>query len=135
MASLRDSNLLVVYCTSTTAFNVRFILARAFASKALTRSPQFLFPALLVAFAMGKSAFLTKRYAKQFGFLHHFSCFGPFVSRIHFVLPQRLISAIPYSSLDAFWRDMLPVSRVSFCCIPLAAEPSVCFSRIGSSNH
>src|SRR4051812_46388596 len=81
---------------------------------------------MLSMFRTSKSAFVPKRYAKQCGFLHYFSCSAPFVSQIYRLHPSG--SAFPYSSLDAFWGDMLPVSHHSFCCIPLAGEPSLIFS-------
>src|SRR6266404_2753645 len=75
-------NLSVVYCTSTTAFNVCFIPSGQFASEALTRPPTSLFPSPLFMFSRRGIRFCTRRYANAFRFLHHFSCCVSFVFRI-----------------------------------------------------
>src|SRR6266436_7953035 len=62
-------NLSVVYCTSTTAFNVCFIPSGQFASKALTRPPTSLFPAPLFMFPVEEFDFAledTRTYSAFF---------------------------------------------------------------------
>jgi hypothetical protein len=110
------SNLPVVYFTSTTAFNVRFIPLRQNASKALTLP-------LISLRIEADSAFPFERIATALEDTRTKSaCSITFLAPFH-LFRASINGGLPYSSLDAFQRNMLPVSRRTFCCTPFALEP------------
>jgi hypothetical protein len=79
-----------VYFTSTTGFNVRLLLPREIAAKALTLPP--------ISFRSGSAMCVScfgihdcpRRYANEISLAYYFSCCVPFVSRIHQLLVSRI---------------------------------------------
>ena len=89
------SNLTVVYCTSTTSFNICFVTRREIAPKALTLLQSFVRPRLRISHSNSPG-----RYANGFDFRHHFSNSVAFRKRIE---PLSLLSraAATPACLDA----------------------------------
>jgi hypothetical protein len=74
------SNLAVVYCTSTTGFNICFVTRREIAPKALTLLQSFVRP--LTAVLRVSRSNSPGRYANEFEFRHHFFNSVAFTERI-----------------------------------------------------
>ena len=103
----------VVYCTSTTAFNTRFIPLREIASKALP------LPSVLGSLIALNFAFLTQtqRFATAVEDTRPNSAsFITFLAPLHLFCACTCFSTFPYTCLDASERNMLPVLHSAFCC-------------------
>jgi methylated-DNA-protein-cysteine methyltransferase-like protein len=102
----------VVYCTSTTGFNICFIPSREFASKALTlpfassrNVFRFVFPAIREALP---TELEDTRAPPNFCII--------FLALFHSFRASIVFITCPYTPLDALARKMLPVWVPAFCC-------------------